>query len=305
MSISVAISATEERHSMENPSNKLPEVDYSKLNNKRRIPSFALRLTELEMAKLKHLANVKKTSMHRLCLDALNKVLEESIQVHRSNPSCDENVPAWASLGPHYGRMFIQRIKISGQYAQLGSVVAISPGANPFVDFEKSKGVRKKTAQVRTQIPRKRRDNMAAKLAEIRDALGMQNTDLAALLGLSEGMLCFYLYNSRNNIPDRIMNEAKRIAEQTRPERQHALIYLSKTDVPVIVANWMTQLGIRPESSSANEELADKIHLDRSTVWRWRTGKHIPRMSLLVRTHFAVQELAKLKKSSNLTEVCP
>jgi transcriptional regulator with XRE-family HTH domain len=149
----------------------------------------------------------------------------------------------------------------------------------------------------KVHFPTKKHDTDADRLAEIRDTLGVQNEDFASLLGLTEPMLCFYLYNSRRKIPASVMEEAASIMGQMNEERLKAFKYLSKTNVSEVVEKWMKTLGIDPESRSANEDLGAELNLDRSTVWRWRANKHKPRMSLLVRTHLAVYEIKKNKSA--------
>ncbi len=61
-----------------NNTNSFPtDEDWSGLNDKRRIPAFPLRLTELEVRKLKYIADANGKSMHQLCIDALRGLLGE------------------------------------------------------------------------------------------------------------------------------------------------------------------------------------------------------------------------------------
>lgn len=148
------------------------------------------------------------------------------------------------------------------------------------------------------QFPKKHTNTDGDRLVEIRDTLGLQNEDFAQLLGLTEAMLCFYLYNSRRDVPEGIMEEANSIMGQMNGERLKAFKYVSKTPVSEVVEKWMKLLRIAPESRSANEDLGAVLGLDRSTVWRWRSEKHKPRMSLLVRTHLTVLEIKKNRLAS-------
>ena len=50
------------------------------LDDKRRIPAFVLRLTERELAGLKHIAETTPHSMHEFCLNAVRKALNLNIK---------------------------------------------------------------------------------------------------------------------------------------------------------------------------------------------------------------------------------
>lgn len=158
-----------------------------------------------------------------------------------------------------------------------------------------SQSAKKERPKLKTLLPKKSGAD-ADRLTEIRDTLGMQNDDFAALLGLTEPMLCFYLYNSRRKIPESVMDEATSIMGQMNEDRRSAFKYLSTTGIAEIVEGWMVTLDINPTSRSANEDLGVALSLDRSTIWRWRTNKHKPRMSLLMRAHFAVQAIKASKE---------
>lgn len=78
-----------------NNTNGFPtDEDWSGLNDKRRIPAFPLRLTELEVRKLKYLADANGTSMHQLCVDALRGLLGDIAETPgetNTNPRQDKN----------------------------------------------------------------------------------------------------------------------------------------------------------------------------------------------------------------------
>lgn len=59
------------------PSPITETVNFEALDNKRRIPRFTMRLTDLEAAKLQHLAETTPNSMHEFCLQAVQKALAE------------------------------------------------------------------------------------------------------------------------------------------------------------------------------------------------------------------------------------
>ena len=68
--------------------------DWAELNQQRRAHSFNLRFTELEMAKLKCLAKENETSVHKLCMDALNELLgrePNTPKATQTSPKDDKN----------------------------------------------------------------------------------------------------------------------------------------------------------------------------------------------------------------------
>lgn len=147
-----------------------------------------------------------------------------------------------------------------------------------------------RVAKPAVSVPKKN-DTQADRLIQIRDTLAIPNEDFGRLLGLSDSMLCFYLYNSRRRIPQKVMDEANTIMGQMDPERLKAAVYLSKTKLADVVTGWMRMLAIDPDSKSANQDFGEALGVSRSTVWRWRTENHVPKMSFLVRSHLRVQQL--------------
>ena len=55
------------------------ELPWSGLNGTRRFGAFTLRLTDVELAMLRHIALTTPDSMHAFCLKAVQKALKEAL----------------------------------------------------------------------------------------------------------------------------------------------------------------------------------------------------------------------------------
>lgn len=122
-------------------------------------------------------------------------------------------------------------------------------------------------------------------LQNLRNVLGVTNARLGELLSQTESVASYYLYTPRMKVPENIMREARSLFESLPKQDIQNTGFLSETPVPKIVAIWMNMLNINPEGKSANEELAARIGVARSTVWRWRAEKLKPKLSVLSATH--------------------
>lgn len=57
------------------------EPPWAGMNDKRRFGAFSMRLTDMELAMLKHIAKTTPDSMHEFCLKAVRKALKEALRV--------------------------------------------------------------------------------------------------------------------------------------------------------------------------------------------------------------------------------
>lgn len=89
------------------------------------------------------------------------------------------------------------------------------------------------------------------------------------------------------------MREANNLFDSLPKEDIENTGFLATTPVPKIVTSWMVMLNIDPDSKSSNEDFANKIGVARSTVWRWRSEKLKPKLSVLSATHKLVFEMQK------------
>lgn len=61
---------------------KMPNTEHSQnLDDKRRHPRFAIRLTDHETAQLKHIAETTPESMHQFCIKAIRAALSEKFDL--------------------------------------------------------------------------------------------------------------------------------------------------------------------------------------------------------------------------------
>lgn len=137
-------------------------------------------------------------------------------------------------------------------------------------------------------------------LQKLRNVLGVPNARLGELLSQSESVISYYLYTPRMKVPDGIMREAKNLYESLPKEDIENTGFLETTPVPKIVESWMAMTSIDPEGKSSNKDFAHKIGVDRSTVWRWRSGQLKPKLSVLSATHKLVLEMQKSSAQTQL-----
>lgn len=66
---------------------KLPDIEQRQnLDNKRRHPRFAIRLTDREIAQLKQIAESTPESMHQFCIRAIRAALSEKAEPDAQHP---------------------------------------------------------------------------------------------------------------------------------------------------------------------------------------------------------------------------
>ena len=175
-----------------------------------------------------------------------------------------------------------QSIMLPKNFLKPGTRVSFSPtGSHPISKPDKPK----------TDQPKFSEDTLF--LQKLRNVLGVTNARLGELLSQSESVMSYYLYTPRMKVPEALMIEARNLYESLPKHDIDNTGFLEKTPVPKIVVAWMNMLNIDPDSKSANEDFAIKIGVARSTVWRWRTEKLKPKLSVLSHTHKLILEMQR------------
>lgn len=196
-------------------------------------------------------------------------------------------------------KMFTERMQQKPNFARYEGLFGV-PSQNAFFQtIATVKTQRTVLPSLKNTFPKKNEVKTDADLLiNIRDTLGILNEHFAGLLGITNSMLCFYLYNQGRNIPEAVMTEAKSIMGQMDAERLGIVEYLTNTPVSDTVELWMVKVGINPASTSANEDLGSVLGVARSTVWRWRSGNQTPKLAIRVRTHLQVLGIEKKLQST-------
>jgi DNA-directed RNA polymerase specialized sigma24 family protein len=158
-------------------------------------------------------------------------------------------------------------------------------------DLDTAALLKKRTNKPKTEQPKFSEDTLF--LQQLRNILGVTNGRLGELLSQSESVISYYLYTPRMRVPEGLMGEARSLFESLPKQDIQNTNFLAETPVPKIVDAWMAMINIDPSSKSANEDFAAKIGVARSTVWRWRSEKLKPKLSVLSHTHKLILEMQR------------
>ena len=137
--------------------------------------------------------------------------------------------------------------------------------------------------------PKVRSDDIKV-LLELRRLKGQTNEGLAALLSIKKDTLCFYIYSDDRPVPESVMEEARKLMGELPSSTFDEAKYLEDTPIKDIVEKWMKDLDVDPADPAANDKLGKLLGVARSTVWRWRTGRLIPTLTVRAAKNQRVQE---------------
>lgn len=118
-------------------------------------------------------------------------------------------------------------------------------------------------------------------LSDIRQQLGYTVPEFAKVLNITKGTLSSYLYGIVKNVPDSVLKEARLLKSQSGNAFQEIAKKFENLTMEAIVTGWCVQLGIGIEDERRDTHLAEKIGVDRATVWRWRCRNMRPELKKL------------------------
>jgi hypothetical protein len=262
-----------------------------------------------EMREPNAVYGVIKATASNICLDLISRrvrAAESSLEELIDNVSDSGDASHLRELVDNRTldhEMIEQKMMTDKACDEFNSKLARFYGADRPIIFPKSwindqvnEGVSPTKSQLKTRTEKAKQEQPKFSddtlfLQKLRNVLGVTNSRLGELLSQSESVISYYLYTPRMKVPEGIMREANNLFDSLPKEDIANTGFLATTPVPKIVTAWMAMLNIDPDSKSSNEDFANKIGVARSTVWRWRTGKLKPKLSVLSHTHKLILEM--------------
>ncbi|WP_213382122.1 hypothetical protein [Allochromatium tepidum] len=133
----------------------------------------------------------------------------------------------------------------------------------------------------------------ALELVKIRKKLGMTQADFAMSIGLEKDKIVNIENGRVRNIPDEILDEARKVMEGAYYGRVKPLADLQNLSMPEILDRWWAMMGV-----DNDEEGAILLGVCGLTVERWRTQPSRPAARDILRYDLIARKIAEKLTSS-------